>query len=287
MLDQLFSALLLSFTDTHPSAELLIITRSRDNAKPAKAASVPTPQESEALREAWHGLLLKYGISRTIILASTFRSGSSHIAELFKVAGFDELMLEKFNITHKLSWHIAFEDKVALLENIVATACESTLNFKLMWPHRTYIAHGLGIGYDMVSEFNQIFPNASWIWVRRHDKIRQAISYWRATRTGRWHVYQRPEEGEPRPPFDRAAIMECLHGIEQDDRLWGIFMEKAGIQPMIIDYASDAGGSDDAVKSIAARLGLPTHKPFATTELLRQSDSYSDEVREILLRDLF
>lgn len=243
-----------------------------------------TEHRAAFLRDIWSASLEAARASRCIIIASTFRSGSTYVATRLAEHGYDGLDLERFNQAWKLR-----TDPLPIAENMLreiaaATSTTGSLNFKLMWPHRTYLAQALGIRRADSAAFRELFPNATWIHVRRRDKFAQAISFWRAKRTGRWHVYA--DEAEPEVEYDFPAIMACLRELELDDNLWSDFFAIAGMEPVVLDYEDVLADVNAALMRLLPQLGAPTHSPRAGN-LKRQSDHVSDELRARLLEDLF
>lgn len=112
------------------------------------------------------------------------------------------------------------------------------------------------------------FPNCHHIFMTRRNKIRQAVSWWRAIQSGEWH---RPTDTEPLE-VDRTAaysfeainhlLLECTlreAGIQS-------FYADAGIQALTIVYEDFIANYDGTVKRILRFLGLPDanidiHKP--------------------------
>jgi trehalose 2-sulfotransferase len=58
------------------------------------------------------------------------------------------------------------------------------------------------------------FPGMRYIWLRRADKLRQAISWPRADATGQYSLAQGAEPAPP-PPFDREAISRLARYAQQ------------------------------------------------------------------------
>jgi LPS sulfotransferase NodH len=73
---------------------------------------------------------------------------------------------------------------------------------KVMWMHLSDLARFAGTPRAEVLE--RLFPDATFVWVRRADRVRQAISLWKAMQTQVWRA---EAERPTAPPFyDRAAI---------------------------------------------------------------------------------
>ncbi len=250
-----------------------------------KAASVGS-ERSVWLRRCWGDLLVTARVERCLILASTFRSGSTYIAGIFAAHGYSGLGKERFNRAWKmLSDTAPFALSGDILRDAVSAVTHHCLSFKLMWPHRTQFARALGYGLDDSRRFAELFPAAQWIHVRRRDKFAQAISFWRAKQSGRWHVYA--AEKEPPQEYDFFAILKCLRELELDDALWSEFFRAAGIVPCVLDYEDVLADSSAAMAPLWGQLGPPTHPLRTGVSLKRQSDELSVRLRSRFLDDLF
>jgi len=101
------------------------------------------------------------------------------------------------------------------------------------------------------------------IWLRRRDRLRQAISWYRARATRLW-VDRGNASPVPIPAYDRRAIEHYLAEIERVDRFWqGRFSER----PLELWYEE----LDVAIPLIARFLEveLPDHPPRSTTRVQR------------------
>ena len=124
------------------------------------------------------------------------------------------------------------------------------------------------------------FPNSHHIFMTRRNKIRQAVSWWRAIQSGEWH---RTADTEPLGVDRKAAysfdainhlLLECTlreAGIQS-------FYADAGIQPLTIVYEDFVADYYGTIKRILRFLGLAEanidiHKP-KTSKL---ADDLSEE----------
>lgn len=81
------------------------------------------------------------------------------------------------------------------------------------------------------------FSNLSYIRLKREDRLRQAISFYRAESTGVWHdtgVQSSPVKIE----FNRIAIQNYLDQINHIEYYWDQFFKQAQIIPLEITYES-------------------------------------------------
>jgi LPS sulfotransferase NodH len=125
--------------------------------------------------------------------------------------------------------------------------------------------------------FDALFPSLIYVWVRRSDSVRQAISLWRALQTQSW----RSGGEEPKPAcelrYDFRAIHHLRQVLERDDRAWAAYFERERLRPVELEFEQVASAPDHAVARVLEALGLDHrdgHPPCTSTQ--RQSDTLSD-----------
>lgn len=217
------------------------------------------------------------------IIASTFRSGSTFVAELLDKNGISGLGRERFNLIGKQS--------DSELDSYITQMFEpfqgDVFPTKIMWPHRNDVARLFGIDRKNSALFQTLLPNAKWIFVEREDIFAQAISMWRAKTSGRWHIYRSNTTLEPAIDYDFDAIDDCLWELSLHNRLWRDFFSLSGITPFNVKYESLL---DDVPATLSRLLGFLGHNipnPVTHVPLRKQSDALSDEFRSRLMEDLF
>lgn len=229
--------------------------------------------------------LVGAGVTQSIILASTFRSGSTYVAEIMRENGIFGLSLEKFNMIWKAA--SAPDDALReLFDAIAATATDRLFAAKIMWPHRNDLALCLGIDRTQSALLAASFPSAKWLWVKRRDKIGQAISFWRARSTSRWHV--RDGTPEPTVTYDFEAIRDAYREIVMHDICWADFFACTGIEPYAIDYEAFLAHPADHVEQVFDFLGMPMPDEIAVRVTLRQQrDCLTEELRDRFMQDCY
>lgn len=175
----------------------------------------------------------------------------------------------------------------AFLSEVLAEARAGCFTSKLMWPHLARLAEAMGHGRDDAAALAALFAPAQWVQVLRADKFDQAISFWRAKNSGRWHVYARETEPEPALDYDFFAIRDALHEIELHDRLWDDFFGQAGITPIRVTYEEIEADPVGGTACLLAALGLPAEAPATKVALRRQRDAHSAALRDRFIADLY
>jgi LPS sulfotransferase NodH len=249
----------------------------------------PPPAAAAERRAAagalWRDAFAARGVERSVILASTFRSGSTFIAAMLGQNGMPGLDLERMANAWRHIVAPPGEAFTAFLHQALADVQDGRFATKLMWPHCARLAEATGHDRQHAAAFAALFGQAHWVLVNRSDKIDQAISFWRAKQSGRWHVYRLDQTQEPELDYDFEAIRDALHEIELHDRLWEDFFACAGIVPLRVNYEAMEADPAGEMTRLLAGLGLPSEAPVLHVTLRRQRDAHSAALRERFLDD--
>ncbi len=125
-----------------------------------------------------------------------------------------------------------------------------------------------------------LFPNLHYIWIWRQDKLRQAISHWRAIQTNIWvWSTDEPSVPVPEPKFDFAAINQLLQEITAHDAAWQHYFKTCGVQPLTVIYEDFVIAYEETALHILKYLEItyPENLVFAERKLKRQADALSEE----------
>lgn len=129
-----------------------------------------------------------------------------------------------------------------------------------------------------------------YVWHRRDDKVRQAISLWRALQTRAWRAERaaagepveralraRPQAGDLRYSFD--GIDHLVYALSADDRGWQRFFTSHGIEPLVVSYEADLERDQaGTVIRVLDALGVEVPGDWSPGEAMsRQADSLTDE----------
>jgi len=141
-----------------------------------------------------------------------------------------------------------------------------------------------------------VFPEVTFIRVVRANKIRQAVSLWKAVQTATWReqdAIQSASVGldDSEPPyksfiqdhrpqlrFHYNAIAHLLDGILQEEASWDAFFEHCGISPILVLYENFAADYETSTVRVLERLRLSLPDAFAfEPRMKRQSDGINDD----------
>ena len=160
---------------------------------------------------------------------------------------------------------------------------------KIMWGHREDflpLARSLP-ELARASErelLTALFPDLKYVWVRRYDRPRQAVSLWKAIQTQSWRSGE--ERSSREPVYNFAAIDHLRQMLDRNDGAWGHWFEQGGVHPLEFRYRHIAADPAGAVDAVLDYLGIdePGH-PEPTPPLKRQADATSEEWVERYVRE--
>ncbi|MEA2177910.1 MAG: trehalose 2-sulfotransferase [Solirubrobacteraceae bacterium] len=164
------------------------------------------------------------------------------------------------------------------------TTANGVFGAKVMWNQLADIRTLAGRDAEPLALLQDLLGPTHWVWVRRRDVLRQAVSLWRALQTQTWR-----EAGAEQPTavYSRAAIAHLTALLADHDAAWGAFFSEHGLRPLELvyeDYARDIPG---AVAAVLAHLGVSEGVSIAAEPpMKRQSDGISDEWAEAYRRGI-
>jgi LPS sulfotransferase NodH len=134
-------------------------------------------------------------------------------------------------------------------------------------------------GATLFSILSALFPDLKCIWLTRRNKVRQAVSWWKAVQTNTW-IQHTTDTLRPTPPltYHFAAIDQLANESLMWDAAWAECFTAWQITPLTIvyeDFIEDYAGT---VADILRYLEISDPYVLDTTAitLVRQSDSLSE-----------
>lgn len=208
---------------------------------------------------------------KTYLVCATHRSGSNLLCQALwhtDLAGrpqefFSPTREEKIAEEHDLGVNPS-DDYVGYLNALMVKRATPNGVFggKIMWPHLERFHE------QIAGTLEDVFPNLSYIWVRRDDKLRQAISLWKAKQT---NVYNSLQEGSVEPAeelkFDYDEIRKIVKRFTKQDESWGAFFEQKGITPFEVHYEAFASDYEASTRKMVEFLGVDIPADFAVKPL--------------------
>jgi trehalose 2-sulfotransferase len=142
------------------------------------------------------------------------------------------------------------------------------------------------------SLLNSAFPDVRYVFVSRSDKVRQAVSLWRALQTLVWRESADVGPGEPPPErhvvYSFDAIDHLLDQLRRHEDAWRGFFFRIGRQPLQIFYEEVANNPAAAAARVLEMMGIPHEQTLEPTEnsMRRQSDDLSESWVQNYLEDV-
>ena len=148
---------------------------------------------------------------------------------------------------------------------------------KLMWDH-------LGRLHRRAGDPLQLFGDPAFVWVRRRDVVRQAVSLWRAMQTQAWRD-DSGASGVHEPQYSFAALRHLVGRLIEHDRCWGELL--AGRPVLELAYEEVTADLPGAVRRTLDHLGVaPPEQELELPAMRRQADELSDAWAAAYAHDL-
>lgn len=241
--------------------------------------------------------------SRTCIVAATPRTGSWLLCDTLAVTGLLGEPQEYFNPNLAPAWKAQFglPVDIATSRYVEAVTRYSTgpgdvCATKLHWVQLRSLLAAVRAEGEVGSAsdpavLDWLFPGIHYVFIRRRDTARQAISYWRANQTQQWWVVDGDAEpgGDLSGPVDAAAdlALEPDFGqirwmedfLRRQDRDWHDLIAAHGMPWIDIWYEDLVADRETALRRAHELFGfsLPAGSLLPPPAMKKQSDDRSEE----------
>jgi trehalose 2-sulfotransferase len=232
-------------------------------------------------------------VNFSYFLCCSPRTGSYLLAEALestRIAGrpreffdpnFDKRLLQSLGAT---------EDR-EYLEKVLAigTTPNGVFGVKLHWHQFEHLIAKLrliqGDGSSDLELLRRTFPDLHYIYLTRRDKVRQAVSYYRAVQTDVWRIRPNPDANanrEQRPLaalFDVESIDRYIALLSEHEARWRRHFERVGVVPMEVVYEDFPRAYESTVLAVLRNLGIPIPEGLiiAPPQLQKQADEISED----------
>jgi LPS sulfotransferase NodH len=164
------------------------------------------------------------------------------------------------------------------------TSENGVLGTKIMWAYfRDFVRLARRRGWQDVRPCGvpaAVLPNLRrFVWMRRDDTTRQAVSLWKALQTQQWRKDSDEEVGGRGLRFSFAAVDHLKLRIDEHNAAWQAFFEGCGVEPMEVVYEELVEDYRGTVLRLLEGIGISTPENFAVAEpkMRRQADELSEE----------
>jgi LPS sulfotransferase NodH len=176
-----------------------------------------------------------------------------------------------------------YGDYIATVQRATATP-NGVFGVKMMWGYFDEVLTKAASvpafsGLARTELMNSMFPRARYLWLRRRDKLRQALSWWRAAVTGEWaQVVGDAPAVVPPPALDITAVERLLQQAHAHEKAWSTYFADNAIQPWVIDYEDlildVPAATNDALRFLDVSPGHDVE--VAAPKLRRQRDEQTE-----------
>lgn len=178
----------------------------------------------------------------------------------------------------------------------LGTTTNGIFGAKLMWNQLPDVEQHAGAierfaGLSRLELLEALFDGdlgVRFVWMRRRDKVRQAISLWRALQTRSWRLeHPGGAEHPPRLSYSFGGIEHLRRRLSADDEAWGRFFAGHEIDALELVYEEDVElDPEGSVHRVAALVDAALSAGWAPqARMLRQADRLSDDWYEAYHRD--
>src|SRR6195256_3230422 len=160
-------------------------------------------------------------------------------------------------------WHPDTYDRYLAWALQEGTTPNGVFGAKLMWGYLGDFAQLLrGIdgmaGRALPDLLERAFPGLRYIQITRQDKVRQAVSLWKAVQTQAWKREPGTEEGVTvEPVFSFRAINYLVRLLTAHDASWDAYFLGLGYEALKITYEELAESTVGTVRRVLDHLGIP------------------------------
>lgn len=175
----------------------------------------------------------------------------------------------------------------------LGTTPNGVFGTKLMWNQLPDIEQHAAALPDLVGTtgrdlLDRVFSRPFYVWMRRGDKVRQAISLWRALQTRIWRLENPSSSGQkPLLHYSYDGIEHLRRRLTADDAAWARFFTQNELEPLELHYETDVQPDPvGAVETVLEYIGVRRPEEWsARVGMVRQSDGLNAAWYEAYQRD--
>jgi trehalose 2-sulfotransferase len=180
---------------------------------------------------------------RSYVICCVQRTGSWLLAHTLADTGYagrpSDYFGDEEREPNEREWGLPADDLTAYVRAVrdKATTPNGVLGSKMMWNVFDSLRSSLRppAGTDAGLAFMRMaFPDPQLVWLRRADKVRQGISWWRAAVTGQWGL--RPGQEAEQPPPDVEQMVQLVRLAEKCEDGWRQWFASTGVHPFEVVY---------------------------------------------------
>ena len=168
------------------------------------------------------------------------------------------------------------------------TTLNGVFGAKMMWNYlddfKVRMAELPGLGSLSFNErLDAVFPRLKIIFMRRRDKVAQAVSLWKAIQTQQWRTESESDseqvdvDQEPGVDYDYEAIEYLLNELHRWDARWEEWFHATGREPIRVFYDEFTVSRAATIGRVLDALGIDPPAPEGKKPMKRQADDRSKD----------
>jgi LPS sulfotransferase NodH len=231
-------------------------------------------------------------VTHSYLISSTPRTGSFLLAEALESTGVAGRPREYFDPSFEKTWfdRLAASADAEYLTKVlgVGSTANGVFGAKVHWHQLEHLTTKLRrldpSGAPDHELLRRTFPGLRYVFLTRRDKVRQAVSYDRAIKTGVWWLIRQDQTlpaqpTVPPPQFDFEQIDHWVNRLTFFESSWRRYFQNVGLEPLEVVYEDFVEGYESTVRAILRYLDLPFSErvPVASPRLQKQADALSEE----------
>ena len=124
------------------------------------------------------------------------------------------------------------------------------------------------------------------VYIFQRNKLRQALSKARAVQTDLWKV-QNGKTAQREPQLDPELIEQCLKEAVQQEKAWGHFFPRIGIDPLRVEYEKLCENYEVTIRGVLdfLKISLRRNTPIDPPVTVRQANEISRAWEERFLAE--
>lgn len=183
-------------------------------------------------------------------------------------------------------WHPETYDQYLAWALKEGTSANGVFGAKIMWGYLGDFAELLrGIegmaGRPLPELLARAFPGLRYIQITRENKIRQAVSLWKAVQTQAWKAGDEVERSVELV-FSFRAINYLVRLLTAHDASWDAYFLGLGAEPLKLTYEELAESTDAVIRRVLAHLGIPAPADLSVGR--PKLSVQADEISEVWVR---
>jgi LPS sulfotransferase NodH len=215
--------------------------------------------------------------TRAYIIAASYRSGSTHLCTRLWETGVLGAPFEYLNQEHEMKYlysRLGAASPQDYMNRLIACRMSDNGVFGIK-VHFHHFRAALRIHPELLQRLRPL----QFIFIRRDDKIAQAVSLAKAYQTRAWLGLSAIERADIPLFYSRDFIAACLEEINRQETGWMSWFEARGLQPHVISYEELLNDEQRIVGKVRALLGADSdpRSGGSIPSLQRQYDRVNEE----------